>query len=293
MRATRRLAQLGVLTACVVGAVAAVSSNTRVGHLTRQLGDRVARDLRYAIGSMPGIRYRLEGRRPDPGVGDDILADRVRSTLGPLEKRLDVPRVHVMVEEGIAILHGDVTDVASADSIERAVMRVSGIDAVESHLHAGLGPGDTRPSEGRAAPRPPSEALQALLDAARAGGAQEPRAAVHAVLCGFSDRIPIDERVQVFAHLPADVRALTEPPRRHGARSPRLRTLPQLVTAITAEGGIEPQRAEAITRSVLGAFRAIVRDEARDISAVLPLPLRELWEGVAMPADASTSAGSR
>ena len=106
----------------------------------------------YAVASAPGILYRLAGRKPDPDVADDVLADRIRSSLGPLEKRLDVPRVHVMVEDHVALLHGDVPDVCDAAAIEHAVMRVSGVDGVESHLHAGLLVGDTRPSEGAAVP---------------------------------------------------------------------------------------------------------------------------------------------
>jgi uncharacterized protein (DUF2267 family) len=183
-----------------------------------------------------------------------------------------------MVDDHTAILHGDVPTERDADKIEHAVMRVSGIEGVESHVHVGLQPGDTRPSEGRTAQQQPSTALRALLDAAASSGAHAPLAAVHAVLCGFSDRIPDDERAQVFAHLPADVRALTGPPRRRGQHPARLKTIPQLVAAVTAEGGIEPERAELITRSVLAALREVVRDEARDVAAVLPEELRELWE---------------
>jgi uncharacterized protein (DUF2267 family) len=117
------------------------------------------------------------------------------------------------------------------------------------------------------------------LDAARdAGAGPNARAAVHAVLCGFADRIPDHEREQAFGHLPADVRALAGPPRRHGERPPRLKTLPQLVAAVTAEGGIEPQHAEEITRAVVATLRGLVHEEARDVAAVLPAELRELWE---------------
>jgi uncharacterized protein (DUF2267 family) len=146
-------------------------------------------------------------------------------------------------------------------------------------LHAGLASGDTRPSEGASVPPTSSEALRSLLDTARdAGAGRDARAAVHTVLCGFTDRIPEDEREQVLAHLPLDVRALAGPARRRGERPPRLRTLPQLVAAVTAEGGIEPQHAEEITRAVVATLRGLVSEEARDVAAVLPAELRELWE---------------
>jgi uncharacterized protein (DUF2267 family) len=101
------------------------------------------------------------------------------------------------------------------------------------------------------------------------------------VLCGFADRVPDDERSQVFGQLPADVRALAGPPRRHGQRPPRLKTLAQLVAAVTAEGGIEPSRAEAITRAVVTKLRELVPGEARDVASVLPLELRALWQSPA------------
>ena len=279
MAITRRLVQAAGLAAGVIGVVAASAPDSAVGRAARRLADRLARDVGYAAASAPGILYRLAGRRPDPNVSDDVLVDRIRSSLGPLEKRLDVPRVHVMVDDHVAIVHGEVPDERDACAIEHAIMRISGVTGVESHLHAGLVSGDTRPSQGAAVSQPPSEALRSLLDAARdAGAGAYSRAAVHAVLCGFADRMPEDERDQVFAHLPADVRALAGPVRRHGERPPRLRTLPQLVAAVTAEGGVEPRHADEITRVVVAALRGLVRNEARDVSAVLPGELRELWE---------------
>jgi BON domain len=206
MAITKRLVKTVGLTAGVIGVVAASAPGSVVGRAARRIADRLGRDVRYTVASAPGILYRLAGRSPEPNVSDDVLADRIRSSLGPLEHRLDVPRVHVIVEDHVAIVHGDVPDEGAACAIERAIMRISGVKGVESHLHPGLVAGDTRPSRGAAVPQPPSAALSALLDAARdAGAGRYPRAAVHAVLCGFTDRVPEHERVQVLAHLPSDV----------------------------------------------------------------------------------------
>jgi hypothetical protein len=120
------------------------------------------RRARYLRGRWKGIQYRLAGRRPDPWAGDDVLADRVRSELGPLKQQLDVPRVHVQVHDHHESLHGDVPTWDAADRIVSAVLHVSGIQGVESYLHIGLTQGDTRPSEGRLHPGK-SHALQALL----------------------------------------------------------------------------------------------------------------------------------
>jgi uncharacterized protein (DUF2267 family) len=275
MSATKRLLRIAGLAAGVIGTVVAAAPDSAGGRVARRLAARLDRDVRYAASRAPGFTYRLAGRRPDPDVSDDLLADRIRSSLGPLEKRLDIPRVHVMVEDHVAIVHGEVPGEHEASTVERAIMRISGVAGVESHLHRGLVPGDTRPSLG-ADSQPPSDALRTLLDAARESGAgPDATAAVHAVLCGFTDRIPEGERLHLFAHLPADVRALTGP-RRRGARPPRLKTLPQLVEAVSAEG-VSPETAYGTTVAVVAALRALVPEEQRDVAAVLPAELRELW----------------
>jgi hypothetical protein len=91
MATTRRLVQAAGLMAGVIGVVAASAPDSAAGRAARRFADRLSRDVRYAAASAPGILYRLAGRHPDPNVSDDVLVDRIRSSLGPLEKRLDVP----------------------------------------------------------------------------------------------------------------------------------------------------------------------------------------------------------
>ena len=276
MKVTKKLVRTAQVAAGAIGVVAIVAPDSTLGRSTRRLAARFARDLRYVAASAPGVVYRLSGRQPDPGVSDDILADRIRSAIGPVEHHLDMPRVHVTVEDHVAILHGEVPDERSAAAVEHAVMRVSGVRGVVSHLHAHLIPNDTRPSEGqRHVPR--SDARLALVDSARCAGAHDPEAAVHAVLCGFLDRIPAGELEHVLTHLPADVRELAGPPRHLGERPTRLKTIPQLVAAVTAERGVEHEHAEAITRAVIATLRDLVPEEQRDIAAVLPAELRTFW----------------
>ena len=277
MRTTKILVRATAMAATAIGAAAVIAPDNPLGRGARRLSGRLARDVRYAVAAAPGVLYALSGRRPDPDVADDIVADRVRSSIGPLLRRLDVPRVNVMVEDHIAVLHGDVSNVFDAVRIEAEVLQVSGVKGVESHLHHGLISSDTRPSEGRQT-HVPSTALSALLDAAQHAGARQPESAVHAVLCGFGDRVPHNELAQLAEHLPADVRALMTGPHRHGDDTARLRTVPQLVAAVVAEGGIDPYAAEAVTRAVLAELRTLVPEEAQDVSAVLPAALREVWE---------------
>lgn len=251
--------------------------------LLRRGGDRIARTVRRQVrhqsGRWRGIRYRAWRRRPDPDVIDNVLADRIRSSLGGLEKGLDVPHIHVMVEDHTALLHGDVATTAQAEQIEHAVAAVSGVRGVESHLHVGLLPSDTRPSGG-SHHHPPSEALRRLLGAAVDAGVddQQARRAVRAVLSTFVERLPVGERNQVTAHLPADVRRLTFAPPHVTAPTRPARTVGDLVARVVAIDGLSADTAEPVVAAVLGELRALVPEEAGDITAVLPQELKQFWQ---------------
>jgi uncharacterized protein (DUF2267 family) len=276
----RTAARRAIEAAALLGAAALLRPGTRAHKLAcRQLAT-VGRRLRYAAGRLEGLSYRLSGRHPDPEVAGTVLADRIRSSIGSLEKRLDLPHIHVLVDHHVALLHGEVGSGGDAAQLERAVAAVPGVAGVESYLHIGLARGDTRPSEGRAV-HPRSPALERLLGAATGAGVSRDQAlvAVRGVLGALADRLPAGERGQVAGHLPADARALFEPPRRLH-RAPPARTLTDLV-ARTAEltPGLPRHEAEAVTAAVLGALRALVPEEAHDIAAVLPEELRALWEG--------------
>lgn len=264
----------------LVGGVVLFRRGTRGNRALRHQIDVSARRLRHLGGRLQGLSHRLRGGRPDPSVSDLVLADRVRSSLGSLQKRLDVPHVHVMVEDHVALLHGAVAFTAEADEIERAVAAVSGIVGVESYLHVGLIRGDTRPSAGRKVHHP-SDAQQRLIAAATEAGVDPSvaLAVVRAVLATFADRIPRDEREQVAAHLPADVRELFTPQRRTRQPAPP-RTVAELVARIAATAEELPRdKAEEVTTTVLRALRSLVPEEAGDIAAVLPSELRTLWQG--------------
>lgn len=272
--ATRRAAE-GVLLA---GGIALLRPRTRGVKWARRGLDQTSRRLRFLSGRLDGLSYRMRGRRPDPGVIDNVLADRIRSSLGGLEKRLDLPRVHVMVEHHVALLHGEVASPDDAEEIERAVAAVSGVEGVESYLHVGLATGDSRPSEGRAV-HPPSAALQELLAAATGTGVPEEaaEAVVHGVLATFADRLPADERDQVAVHLPADVRLLFRPPRRTLRAAPA-RTVHELVARIAeTTADLPPERATEVTEAIVTVLRGLVPDEAAGVAAVLPEELRGLW----------------
>lgn len=269
-----------VLTAAGLAAVAVHRSrqrHERERNLLVHAAELAAR-ARSRRGRLQGVAYRLSGRRPDPDVDHNVLADRIRSTLGPLEARLDLPHVHVLVEDHVALLHGDVATEAQADEIEAAVAAVSGVEGVESYLHIGLLPSDTRPSEGRRT-RPPSAAMRRLLEATEAvgvTGVHRPRA-LCAVLSGFTDELPADHARQLLAHLPADVRQLAALPRRLGIPAVRARTAADLTCAVAHLAGVPDAKALSLVLAVLNEIRALVPEEITDVAAVLPDDLRSLW----------------
>lgn len=116
---------------------------------------RLRRMSHYWHGRTRGMIYHLAGRHPSGDVDDHTLADRIRSELGPLEKRYDIPHVHVMVEGGTVLLHGEVAAAEERAHIEGAVLATPGVRSIDSHLHLGLLPSDTRPSAGKGYHRHP------------------------------------------------------------------------------------------------------------------------------------------
>ena len=264
----------------VVGALAVFRPGTRANRALRRRVEATGRRARRLNGRLRGVRYRLGGGHPDPDVADPVLADRVRSVLGPAQKRLDIPHVHVMVHDRVVRLDGDVAYTAQAEQIERVAAGVSGVGRVDSHLHVGLLSGDARPSEGRSIAGRESQALRRLVDTAVDAGAEPSaaRPAVAAVLATFAELIPRTERGHVAAHLPADVRTMLAPPPRRGPELPP-RTATELFGRVEAMvEALAAGSAERVTRAVLAQLRGLVPEEAADVAAVLPAELRPLWD---------------
>jgi BON domain len=100
----------------------------------RSAGADLRRRSHHVAGRAKGLAYHTLRRHPDADVDDATLADRVRSSIGPLEKRLHTPRVHVTVEHGTVILHGEIADNQAEAQIVSAIKDIAGVRAVQSHL---------------------------------------------------------------------------------------------------------------------------------------------------------------
>ena len=258
-----------------------------VERVIRIAAGRAAGRALWLSGHLEGLAYHLQGRHPDEDVDDTTLAQRVRSTLGPIEHELDVPRVHLTVHDGEVLLHGPVGTLTDVRALIRATERVAGVTRVTSHLHVGLGAGDVRPSAGRAA-QTPSPAWKELVGAARGVGLSDDGAdrATRAVLATLFDCLPEDERAHVLAHLPADVRANGRPPLEVG-RPHRPRTVNGFARVVADRAQLPEGEAALASRVVLDALRDLVPEEAGDVAAVLPRGLKPLW------APMTTTAGGR
>jgi len=115
----------GALVAAIGGWLA-----TRSESLTKNASPYLHRTVHQA----KGLAYRAMRRHPSTTVDDSVLADRIRSTIGPLEKQIHNSRINVTVENGIAILHGDVESREAATQIEEAVRDVAGVRDIRAHL---------------------------------------------------------------------------------------------------------------------------------------------------------------
>lgn len=117
-----------------------------VGAAVRKLP--VQRWARHTANRAKGLWHQCLSRG-NGDTSDRVVADRIRSTLGPLEQELDVPRINVLVENGVALLHGDVGTDENVRRIVEAVSEVAGVRDVHSNLRATFSSNDTRPSEGQ------------------------------------------------------------------------------------------------------------------------------------------------
>ncbi len=268
-----------VVTAIALAAAIALRPGTGAARWARRAVRRGRSKARHVTDRLRGVAHR--SWRGDRTVDDQVLADRVRSTLGRVTRDLDLPHVHVMVEDGVVVLHGDVASEEDSEVLEQRACDVPGVRGVESYLHVGLQRSDTRPSAGRAV-HPPSDARQRLERATERGGAigeGEAARAVRAVLATFLERIPEGERHQVLTHLPADVRDLTRMPRRLGGTATHVRTLDELVATVSdVDPALGATRSRLVTDAVLGELSQLIPEERDDVAAILPAELRRLWQ---------------
>ncbi len=206
------------------------------------------------------------------------LADRVRTALGPLVQALDLPRIHVMAEGAMVLLHGDVGSISDAECIEDRVALIPGVERVESHLHIGLLPGDSLPSDGHREQR--SEMLTSLLAAAESIGisGSPGLAAASGTLNAVLAQIPANERAQLVGHFPSDVRGLVKTRRSIGESAKHWGTELALDVAAAWRGGISVADAEVLVPAIIGVVRRFVPEEDSDVEATLKSRIRDLWD---------------
>jgi uncharacterized protein (DUF2267 family) len=208
-------------------------------------------------------------------VADSELADHVRSALGVLVRSLDVPRVHVMAERGVVVLHGDVPDADVEAALVDAAAKVPGVEGVVSKLHRGLLEGDSRPSAARVEP---SLARRQLVDAAvrHGGGEITAERAVAAVLAALAAELGPTVTARVRSHVAEDVAVLLDPS--PTGRVPGADDDTGIFYERIAAAGAMPERhIPWVATGVLTALRALVPDDADAIEGALSPALAHLW----------------
>ena len=216
-------------------------------------------------------------------VTDSDLADHVRTKLGPIVKALDLPRIHVMAEGLNVLLHGEVGTETDAIAIEDAVLSIPGVIGVESHLHVGLIPGDTRPSQSKPGP---SKTMIRLREATENLGIESmvaKSAALRGALTVLFEQIPPGERRHVIGHLPADVVAFINPRRNIGEAKVHWRRPLMLDVAVALRGGIPLEAAILLVPKLINVIRTAVPEEDADVQATLSRHLREFWSRQGSP----------
>ena len=229
-------------------------------------------------------RHRPVTPEAAPPVDDRVLADRIRSELGVVEHRLDTPRIHVEVERGVALLHGEVPSDAAAHLLIDRVLAVSGVRDVVSHLHVGLLDGDTRPSAGEGAG---SQAAHRLVDAARSSGAGEVTAALAArrVLASFAATLPARARRRIGSHLPPDVAVwLTS----GDGVVATTGTTEELYAHVAEAGVMPPAHVPWVVDGVLAELASLVPGDIDDVASALPVELGHLWSDAVVRSSVAT-----
>jgi uncharacterized protein (DUF2267 family) len=224
-------------------------------------------------------RRERDLRAPSPLAApedDLVVADRVRSELGGVESALDVPHVHVMVERGVVLLHGEVPTTAAAHVLEGRARAVRGVRGVVSHLHVGMLAGDTAPSEGTSTM---SLGARRLVHAAvtSGGGEVTGELATRAVLAALARTVPMHVRRRLCSHLPIDVACWLET----AGPTKAWQTVDELYADVVAASGAPAAHTPWIVGSVLRELRSLVPADDEAVAAALPPALSHLWRDAA------------
>jgi BON domain len=200
------------------------------------------------------------------------LADRIRTALGPIIQELDLPRIHVMAEQHHVLLHGEVTNDLQAKRIEELIEGIPGVRTIESHLHVGLLPGDTRPSKGHHTP--PRMADDLMFAAKQIGleGTAARCAISAAVRCIFED-LPAPSQDALRKLLPSDISRFTQPNIRRGDSAGHFSQRLSLCNMVAFRGGITFVHARVFVPLVIEILRSPLHEHHELSRKLAALPL--------------------
>lgn len=139
----RRLRRLFVPAAAAVGAAImylfdpregkrrrAVTRDQTAGAI-RRLRRRAEKRKRYIEGKAHGVVHGLHGEEPKP-LDDATVKHKIESEI---LRHFDGPRINVNVDEGVAVLRGELKHPEDIRKLERDVEKLPGVVAVRNLVH--------------------------------------------------------------------------------------------------------------------------------------------------------------
>jgi uncharacterized protein (DUF2267 family) len=262
----------------ILAGIAVVGVHPRVRRTLRRSGQRVRRRISYLRGRVRGLRYRMLARGPTPDVDDDVLEQRVRSTLGSLRRRYDLPPIEVSaVMDGSVVLDGYAPDLEQVRELEASLSEIPGVEMVISRIQ--VDDAVLRPSQRRdPAASPLRRELLAAVRQLDVGDEEQVERLVAATLVALFSLLPDDPARHLRSHVPADVQMLIAPPIPIASdRKPR--TTYELVDEVSQLCGRSAGTSRQAIAAVFATLREMVPEEMDDVQAVLPAAIKPLWRG--------------
>lgn len=267
-----------VATGSVLAGVVAVATRPRVRRVLRRSGQRLVRRMRYLRGRARGLLFRVLAAGLTPDVDDDVLEQRVRSTLGSLSRRYDLPPIEVTaVVDGKVVLAGHAPDLEQVREVETGICEIPGVDMVVSHIR--VDDAVERPSQRREpAPTPLRRELLAAARQLDVGDDEQVERLVSATLAALFSLLPEDPARHLRSHMPDDVQALMAAPIPiASARKPR--NSDELVDEVSQLCGRSPGTSRQAIEAVFATLREMIPEEVDGVHAVLPAGIKPLWTG--------------
>lgn len=101
----------------------------RTAGMTRRFARRTGQRARYVEGKAHGLVHEMRGEAPKPSRNDATLKHKIESEV---LRNYDNSRLSINVEDGVAVLRGELTHPEEIKDLEKDVERVPGVVGVQN-----------------------------------------------------------------------------------------------------------------------------------------------------------------